>query len=270
MSRYRLYSYHLRQADITGASWYLKIWMCDTYAPILQECFPRIQFNFKKLDGACETTVNLSPGEWVGIRNILELFKGHWILKPNEHLRKHFKDDMDQCFALDFNYEIDKTNDEKVYTRTGRLEHDAKEQADESAIQQLTASLTHFCNNHPLYREGDAIAAVPPNPSKKFHLPCTLAERVAAKTGKINGALLVTKSQDTAKAQQLVLDEKIPAIAKALNVHQSVKGKKIILIDDLYQSGSTMWTVARALKSAGAARVYGLACVKSWRDSDNQ
>jgi len=31
-----------------------------------------------------------------------------------------------------------------------------------------------------------------------------------------------------------------------------------------------MWTVAKLLKKKGAKRVLGLACVKSWRDTDNQ
>ena len=43
----------------------------------------------------------------------------------------------------------------------------------------------------------------------------------------------------------------------------------MLLVDDLYQSGTTMWTLARFLKDNGAKSVYGLACVKSWRDSNN-
>lgn len=46
-------------------------------------------------------------------------------------------------------------------------------------------------------------------------------------------------------------------------------GKNIVIVDDLYQSGVTMWQYARYLKSQGANQVWGLVCVKSLRDSDN-
>ena len=43
----------------------------------------------------------------------------------------------------------------------------------------------------------------------------------------------------------------------------------VFIVDDLYQSGTTMWAFARYLKNLGARQVFGLACVKSLRDSDN-
>ena len=39
--------------------------------------------------------------------------------------------------------------------------------------------------------------------------------------------------------------------------------KTVLLMDDMYQSGVTMQYVAMKLKEAGAARVYGIAIVKS-------
>lgn len=48
-----------------------------------------------------------------------------------------------------------------------------------------------------------------------------------------------------------------------------IREKDIIIVDDLYQSGFTMWTVAQLLKKKGARKVLGLACVKSLRDTDN-
>ncbi len=56
----------------------------------------------------------------------------------------------------------------------------------------------------------------------------------------------------------------------AIKITGDVSGKDVIIIDDLYQSGFTMWTVAKLLKQNGAKTVLGLACVKSLRDTDNQ
>jgi hypothetical protein len=52
------------------------------------------------------------------------------------------------------------------------------------------------------------------------------------------------------------------------NAH--VKGREVVIVDDLYQSGITLWAYAKYLKGAGARNVYGLVCVRSMKDSDNQ
>lgn len=41
--------------------------------------------------------------------------------------------------------------------------------------------------------------------------------------------------------------------------HQSVRGKNIILVDDVYTSGATVGECAKVLKKAGAASVWGMA-----------
>lgn len=48
-----------------------------------------------------------------------------------------------------------------------------------------------------------------------------------------------------------------------------IMNKDVIIIDDLYQSGVSMWSYAKFLKSLGAKRVMGISAVKSLRDSDN-
>jgi predicted amidophosphoribosyltransferase len=49
----------------------------------------------------------------------------------------------------------------------------------------------------------------------------------------------------------------------------SVSSRNIVVIDDLYQSGTTLWSYAQYLKNMGAAKVIGLVCEKNFRDSDN-
>ena len=57
---------------------------------------------------------------------------------------------------------------------------------------------------------------------------------------------------------------------KRITVNEDVvRDKIVILIDDLYQSGLSMEKTAQFLKSCGAIKVYGFACVKAMRDSDN-
>ena len=49
----------------------------------------------------------------------------------------------------------------------------------------------------------------------------------------------------------------------------SVKGKTVVLIDDLYQSGITMNYIAMKLQLGGARHIYGLGLTKTLRNADN-
>ncbi len=73
---------------------------------------------------------------------------------------------------------------------------------------------------------------------------------------------------------RITVEKKIPIWQDLYNqgcvvLAADVTGRLVVVIDDLYQSGATMWAYAKFLKSRGAAHVFGLPCVKSLRDSDN-
>jgi len=75
-----------------------------------------------------------------------------------------------------------------------------------------------------------------------------------------------------ASVKEVALDEKWAAWESAdLQVTSlDLAEKKIILIDDKYQSGTTIQFVGSVLQSHGASEVYGLSLVKTLRDTDNQ
>ncbi|MEW6586468.1 MAG: phosphoribosyltransferase family protein [Nitrospirota bacterium] len=212
----------------------------------------------------------MSSEQEQAIRHLLDIFKNHVLLKINDNIVPYFSDELDDCFALDYNLEELPGTTITEYTRYGRLEHAAKENQDTEARAELVAILANLCEIHPIYREAGTIMPVPPNPSKRFHLPVELARELSRRTSKRDGTTLIRKVKDTPKLQSLSLDEKLEVLRGAIEITGDVNGRSIILIDDLYQSGSTMWTVAKLLKKNGARRVLGLACVKSWRDTDNK
>jgi hypothetical protein len=57
---------------------------------------------------------------------------------------------------------------------------------------------------------------------------------------------------------------------KGIHLSQSVQRCSILVVDDLYQSGASLWSCAKYLKTQQAGMVIGLACVKSLRDTDNR
>ncbi len=175
------------------------------------------------------------------------------------------RDNLDCSIALDFNLA-----EAGVYTRLGQAEHDAKSSRKFAAIRELAAGCVAVINTVSFYKNCDAICAVPPSPDKAWDLPTELCKFIAAKTGKenISSQVQFRKKKESVKA--LSLEEKWKALEKAgLRVSENVKGKRVVLIDDKYQSGTTAQFVASRLYESGAQEVHGLFCVKTWRDTDN-
>lgn len=268
-SRAQMYKYEFDR--VRDDKWRLQIWMCETYAPLLKEYLSEIEFDFKDgAKGTCTAILSLTRIQEQALSNLLEFFRKHVLLKRSENIEPYFEDELDVCYALDYNLSEDFITHEVGYTTCGSLEHKAKENQDVDARGQLVDILANLCEIHPMYRKARTIMPIPPNPSKTFHLSLELVRELAERTGKRDGTTMIRKVRETPKLQDLPLDEKLKALRGAIEITGDVEGKSIILIDDLYQSGSTMWTVAKLLKKKGARRVLGLACVKSWRDTDNQ
>jgi predicted amidophosphoribosyltransferase len=59
------------------------------------------------------------------------------------------------------------------------------------------------------------------------------------------------------------LAQKRANVAGAFKVQGDVRGKRLLLVDDLYDSGATLEEVTRVLRQAGAARVCVLTLTRT-------
>jgi len=172
---------------------------------------------------------------------------------------------LNEAYALDFNF---KQGIEPLeYTRIGSLEHVAKEQRISGAIRELAKALALTIHRHPTLARADLIVGMPPRPSQTFHLADVLVRRIGVILGRDVG-LSLTKDE-IPKLRNLPLEKKIVALKGAFHLNESVEGKTVLIVDDLYQSGTSAWSLAKFLRKNGAREVYCLACVKSWSDTDN-
>jgi predicted amidophosphoribosyltransferase len=175
------------------------------------------------------------------------------------------RDLLDCSLALDFNFA-----EAATYTDIGKAERQAKANADAQAVQYLVSRCHSAATKLGLYKECDAVCAVPPSAGKVWDLPEEIAKQVAKKSQKDDISPLVRFRKAKQSVKNLALCDKWGALEAAqLIVSASVKGRRIILIDDKYQSGTTLQFVASKLFAAGASEVLGLSCVKTWRDTDN-
>jgi Phosphoribosyl transferase domain len=193
------------------------------------------------------------------------------IISPYVALR----DCLDISFALDYDKEDGDPN--KPQTQIGTLRNRAKPYNAEATLETFSAAdelaqvCLDFLQKVQCYNSVDTIVAMPPSkPNKKFDLPTYLAIKIAKKWGKTNLSNAVCTVRERLAIKNLALEDKLQALENTIQVAPDVfKGKTVLIVDDLYQSGISVNYVALLLLEAGAKNVVGLACEKTCRNDDN-
>jgi predicted amidophosphoribosyltransferase len=121
------------------------------------------------------------------------------------------------------------------------------------------------------YGAADAVAAAPPaKRGRPWHLPQYLARCIAAERGMTDLSRAISTVRDRPSTKYRPLAEKLRNISGSVELDAAAfKHRRVLLLDDIYQSGTTLNYVAKLLYDAGASAVYGLICEKTSRDDDN-
>lgn len=171
------------------------------------------------------------------------------------------RDLLDVSVALSLNFE----DDRETHTPIGELEKNAKYDGDEAAVEKLTAMVDDFINSNVTYKDADCVCAVPPTNAGEENLPNKIVSGLKKYKGSnISDSLSWTsKSESLKNADGADKLEMVKQSGFLIADRTDIKGKNIILLDDLYKSGTTLQYIAMKLKEAGANKVYGLCIVKS-------
>lgn len=194
----------------------------------------------------------------------------------SKNISQYFCDELDFCIASDFNY---------VYgngrTEIGEAEYQLKYNNDSISAEDrekyadfLLERMLGNCQYIPIGNRADwFVSPMPSTREGKQKLAWLLAEEIAVQLdiSFLDSTLNCNKPQ----MKELSVDEKIEVWEEiyrneCVEISNNIYGKNVLIIDDLYQSGTTMWQYARFLKGLGAIRVFGVVCVKSLKDSDNR
>lgn len=212
------------------------------------------------------------------IRRFINIHKRLVIISLNRNLREHFSTELDSCTALEYIYDFEK--EDKTYY--GKVFNTAKYYQQPQSIQQLISSLSLIAKQLPYgsHLKDVFISYVPPYSGKDFYLPKLLAHGVAGEINSVPGKMkchILDSWLNIEKPEfkNMPIDEKF---AKWQELYAGQISLKIdqpqwlptIVIEDNYQSGTTLWSYAKYLKSQGCPEVHGLCCVKLMRDTDNQ
>lgn len=110
------------------------------------------------------------------------------------------------------------------------------------------------------------IAPAPLHPvrlfARRYNQAAILAAAVARKTGAAFEPMLLVRTRPTPPQKALSAEARRRNVAGAIAVRESrreaVRGKRVILVDDVLTTGATLSACARALRKAGAGRVDAL------------
>lgn len=118
------------------------------------------------------------------------------------------------------------------------------------------------------WREIDAIVPVPLHPRKLRQREFNQAEYLAAGLSKVVNVPVLKRNlrrvKDTPTQTKLDAEARMKNLRDAFAVRDETafKGKRLVILDDVFTTGATMDSCARTMKSAGAREVIALAVAR--------
>lgn len=208
--------------------------------------------------------------------------KQHIWLGTNANIASFFSgDELDYCVAADWNF--DSTPSTRYRTPLGLAEYELKYQYPKGEIDNHAAR-QHFktCLDavlvsirfFPVRLQDFVVTTIPAVKDKQNKISWLLAQNVA----QIIGVPFIglDLAYDKPQMKGLPLNEKIRiwreiyAERDRVLMPYGIQNTNVLIIDDLYQSGTSIWCLAETLKlQCRAKTVIGATVVKSLRDGDN-
>ena len=137
-------------------------------------------------------------------------------------------------------------------------------------LRALAVPLAALLNEHVITNPvpGDILVPVPLHQKRLRKRGYNQSSLLARELGKLAGLAvvddcLIRRRQALPQARTLTVDERRSNVADAFICRDNkLRGKRLILIDDVSTSGATFDACAVALKAAGAPSVWGLALAR--------
>jgi competence protein ComFC len=151
-----------------------------------------------------------------------------------------------------------------VRSEVGEKLYQLKYRDDRAASIPLAAVAADFIRAHSLMV--DVVVPVPPSKARSFQPLMAIAARLARNLGAGYDSRSLMKVKETAELKSVEqMAERQAALQGAFAVQgESLRGRRVLLLDDLYRSGASMSEAARTLRSQGrVASIVALALTRT-------
>jgi len=181
------------------------------------------------------------------------------------------EDDLTETIALGLHKEAS-PNGGLQRTLVGQLVYEAKgynrasHPGNQAKANELADRMAQVAKRHPTFRRADLVVSVPgSNRDKVYDLPNLSCQGLSQRLNIEAPQAVVQKTRDSKPMKDLrTIREKIESVEGLYQVDEAqVRGKAVLLVDDIYQTGFSITEVGRALHIAGATTVLGLVATKT-------
>ncbi len=148
----------------------------------------------------------------------------------------------------------------------GELVYQLKYRNQSQAADKIAATMADFLSNKPKAMSRiDLVVPVPASTARPVQPVSIIASKLADTIRTPFSKNAIQKTKETPKLKNISdLEKRREALDDAFEGDRAqLNGKGILLVDDLYRSGSTANAVTLALIAAGASRVYFLAATRT-------
>ena len=134
----------------------------------------------------------------------------------------------------------------------GNMTFRLKYRGDSSALKPLVDEAIRLCRDHPDLTKVDAIVPVPPSTARALDPVGSFCEELGRALS-LPVRPVVKRTRKTQPQKQMrTLAQKRANVAGAFTVSANVRGQRVLVVDDLYDSGATLEETVRTLCRAGA------------------
>ena len=151
-----------------------------------------------------------------------------------------------------------------VRSELGEAVYRLKYKADKSLIPAIVDTAAKFVSTWNI--RPNVVVPVPPSKTQRAFQPVVEIALGLATTLEIElDTTSLSKVKTTCQMKDIGdFSARVEALKAAITCTQGVEGKRVLLLDDLHQSGATLNVSARLLKENGMAeRVYALALTRT-------
>lgn len=129
---------------------------------------------------------------------------------------------------------------------------------------RLVDKLCGVIEAHPTLQHVEIVVDVPGHDSKRVSFGSRVANTVAIRRG-AEFVRTQAKSDFRPEAKNLSPSQRDEHLVNEFSVPNDVAGKTVLIVDDVFRSGTSMASVATTARSAGASTVFGLCGVRTMR-----
>lgn len=147
-------------------------------------------------------------------------------------------------------------------TELGSLLYRLKYRADRSVVTSIAETVQNFIRTKPW--DIDCIVPAPPSSFRAFQPVFAVVEALSARIAVPVSQTAILKTKPTPQMKNLEFPgDRAKVLADAFTANQAeIRNRRILLLDDLFEFGSTVGTLTRLLQHNGAAAVYMVALTK--------